>query len=199
MRIFLIRHGETPWTAAKRYQGATDIPLNSKGRAQARSLARILKREKPGRIYASTLERAHETAQIIASRLDLRPVRDSRLNEIDFGKWEGACYRNLPKTAGRDFSRWREGKLKRPPGGESLPSLRRRIGEFLSEILDRHPGETVAIVSHGGPIKMFLFHALKAPSSSLWSFRIDPASISLMEGDRRLLQIAWINHTDGHR
>ena len=196
MRLFLIRHGETAWTVAKRYQGTTDIPLNSKGLRQAKGLARWLAPEKPARIYSSTLRRARETAKVIADRLHVKPVADARLNEICFGKWEGAFYPDLARTRGLEFRRWREGKLKRPPGGESVASLARRVGKFLKEILDRHPEETVALVSHGGPIKMFLFHVLKSLHSSIWSFRIDPASVSLIEGDRRLLQITWTNRTD---
>ena len=196
MKLFLIRHGETAWTVAKRYQGTTDIPLNPTGLRQAKRLARWLAAERPVRIYSSALRRSRQTAKVIAARLKLKPVADPRLNEICFGKWEGAFYRNLARTRGLEFCRWREGKLKCPPGGESVPSLARRIGKFLNEILDRHPEETVAVVSHGGPIKMFLFHVLKSLHSSIWSFRIDPASVSLIEGDRRLLQISWTNRTD---
>lgn len=196
MRLFLIRHGETAWTVAKRYQGMTDIPLNQKGLRQAKFLARVLAPERPARIYSSTLRRSRETAQVMAAALKLRPVPDPRLNELHFGEWEGALYRNLARTPSLEFRRWREGKLDRPPGGESVASLMRRVGKFLKEILERHREETVAVVSHGGPIKMFLFHALKSLGSSIWSFRIDPASVSLIEGDQRLLQITWTNRTD---
>lgn len=195
MRLFLIRHGETPWTVQRRYQGTTDVPLSPEGRRQARALARGLRTERPSRIYTSTLRRARDTAQVIAKDLGLKPLADERLNEISFGKWEGAYYRRLPKEAGAPFQRWREGKLGSPPGGESIASLGRRVGQFLKELIRRHSGETVAVVAHGGPIKMFLFKVLKVKSHSIWSFRIDPASISLIEGDEKLLQIVWTNQT----
>jgi broad specificity phosphatase PhoE len=169
--------------------------LNPEGRRQARALARSLRTERPIRIYTSTLRRARDTAQVIAKDLGLKPLADERLNEISFGKWEGAYYRRLPKKAGVPFQRWREGKLESPPGGESIASLGRRVGQFLKELIRRHSGETVAVVAHGGPIKMFLFKVLKVKSHSIWSFRIDPASISLIEGDEKLLQIVWTNQT----
>ena len=77
-----------------------------------------------------------------------------------------------------------------------MASLSRRVGEFLKEILDRHADETVAIVSHGGPIKVFLFKVLKLDGAPIGSFRIDPGSLSLVEGDSRLLQIVWTNRTN---
>ncbi len=196
MKLFLIRHGETPWTVAKRYQGTTDVPLSRKGIRQAKAIAQALGPYRPSRLYTSTLRRARETARRMACELGLRPVADGRLNEINFGEWEGAYYPRLSNKAGAPFRKWREGKLGKPPGGESIRSLSRRVGQFFREILRSHPEETVAVVSHGGPIKMFLFKALKAASCSIWSFRIDPASISLIEGNSNLLEIVWTNGTD---
>lgn len=196
MKLVLIRHGETPWTVTKRYQGTTDVPLNPQGIRQAKAIARALRPMGPTCLYTSTLRRARETAQKVARELGLKPVADARLNEINFGEWEGCYYHRLSGEASAKFRQWREGKLTQPPGGESIGSLRRRISRFLKEILRNHPEETVAIVSHGGPIKMFLFEVLKAESSSIWSFRIDPASLSLIEGNQRLWQIIWTNRLD---
>jgi broad specificity phosphatase PhoE len=174
----------------------SDVSLSPKGIRQAKAITRALRSDPPTRLYTSTLRRARDTAQIIARELGLRVVADERLNEIHFGKWEGVFFARLPAERGSEFWRWREGKLSKPPGGESVGSLARRVGQFLKEILKRHPEEKVAVVSHGGPIKMFLFKALKAQPCSIWSFAIDPASISLIEGNRNLLQIVWTNRID---
>lgn len=196
MKLFLIRHGATPWTRARRYQGKTDVPLSREGIKQARAIARTLKLESPTRLYTSTLQRARNTAQILGQRLGLKSVADARLNELDFGRWEGAYYPGLAKSSGAKFGRWRKGILRKPPGGESITSLARRVAQFFKDIVEQHSEETVAVVSHGGPIKMFLFKVLGAKSPSIWSFRVDPGSISLIEGDRGLLQIVWVNRTD---
>jgi len=196
MRLYLIRHGETPWTVAGRYQGLTDVPLSRRGIRQAKALARALKADRPSFLYTSTLRRARDTARYIGAKIGVREIMDARLNELDFGKWEGAPYRRLARSGGSQFRKWREGKLRRPPGGESIVSLARRAGKFLEEITRRHPRQTVAVVAHGGPIKMILFKALKAEDCSIGSFRIDPASITLVEGDQRLFQIAWTNRVD---
>jgi len=196
MRLFLIRHGETPWTLARRYQGKTDTPLSRVGIRQARAIAKALGAERPTRLYVSTLQRARSTAQIIGKKLGLKLIADSRLNELNFGKWEGASYPHLAKSDESVFRRWRLGKLKKPPGGESVASLARRVGQFFKKITELHSRESVAVVSHGGPIKMFLFKVLQARSPSIWSLRIDPASISLVEGDKNFLQVVWTNRTE---
>ena len=196
MKLFLVRHGQTAWTVAKRYQGTTDIPLNQEGIRQAQAIARILRRERPTRLYTSTLQRTRQTGHWIAKACGMKSIKDSRLNELDFGKWEGSYYDGLLQTGGEPFKEWREGKLAKPPGGESLASLARRVGQFLKELLRHHSEETVVVVSHGGPIKMFLLEMLKIPFCSLWSFRIEPASICLIEGNKYLLQIVWTNRTD---
>lgn len=195
MRLFLIRHGETPWSAAKRYQGRSDVPLNAAGKKQARLLAETLKPEKPARLYTSNLRRALETARIIASRLKLDPIADPRLNEIDFGIWEGACYEQLSRECRGAYRRWRAGTLRRPPGGESIEDLSRRVGHFFREVLKQHAEDTVAVVAHGGPIKMFLLKVLGAERASIWSLRIDLASISLIQGNENLFQVTWMNQT----
>ncbi len=102
MRLFLVRHGQTSWTAQRRYQGMSDVPLNAQGIREAKAVARILRRESPQRIFSSALSRARETAHWIARASMLRPVEDERLNEISFGKWEGKP--------------WRDGRFHRAPG-----------------------------------------------------------------------------------
>ena len=195
MRLFLIRHGETPWTVEGRYQGTTDVPLNARGLGQAKDVARALRPEQINFLYTSPLRRARETAHELTRPLRLKPAVDPRLAELNFGKWEGANFRQLAERNGSLFRKWRQGKLRRPPGGESVDSLARRTNGFLKELIHRFEDQTVAVVCHGGPIKMFLFRILKAGSASILSFRIDSGSISLIEGNRDLLQIQYINQT----
>ena len=75
MRLFLIRHGETPWTIAGRYQGLTDMPLSRKGIQQAKALARALKDDRPAFLYTSALRRARDTARFIGAKIGVRAER----------------------------------------------------------------------------------------------------------------------------
>jgi probable phosphoglycerate mutase len=151
--IYFVRHGETDWNLAQRYQGQVDIPLNDTGRAQARRNGETLREQIPQAadldFIASPLGRTRETMAIIRSCLSLSMagVRfDDRLREMSYGHWEGQLAAELPHTdpAGiaaraNDWWNWR------PDGGESYHDLTARVGEWVDTI------ERDCIVSsHGG-------------------------------------------------
>ncbi|TLS52551.1 histidine phosphatase family protein [Paenibacillus antri] len=141
-----IRHGVTDWNLERRAQGQTDIPLNDAGRAQARLVAERLKCEEAWDIvYSSDLSRARETADTIGAALRL-PVRvDARLREISFGTLEGTT----PDERVLQFgSSWESMDF----GRESPEAAAARGESFVADVLDRHPGERVLIVSHGALI-----------------------------------------------
>lgn len=89
MTFFVLRHGQTDWNLNARLQGSTDIALNDTGRQQAHKAATIFADQSIKRIYCSPLSRAHETAEIVAKHLGLKPMIDTRLIERSFGKFEG--------------------------------------------------------------------------------------------------------------
>lgn len=144
-RLWLVRHGATVRTGEGRFSGWADVPLSEGGREQARRLAdRLRGRRFDGR-WTSDLSRAAETAAIVAGGA----VADQRLRELDFGDLEGRRWDEIApgvQAALRRFDR------ARPPGGESVEDLRRRVGSFLATLPDgRH-----LIFTHGGVIRMLL-------------------------------------------
>jgi alpha-ribazole phosphatase len=193
IHLFLIRHGETEWTAEKRYQGRTDIPLSLIGKKQARDVAKRLKALSIDAIYSSPLKRASESAQIVSSINNKKVTHLSGLRELSFGKWEGKTAAELIQMKDAKFLKWSRANWVTPPGGESLAAFRKRIKAAMSEIIRKNKGKRVAIVSHGGAIKMMIFEALKLPLRSLWSFRIDPASISLLTIAPDFAQLTFLN------
>src|SRR5438132_1605088 len=95
MRLLLVSHAQTDWNVEGRFQGQTDIPLNSYGRLQARKLQQRLASTPLDAIVASDLSRARETAEIVAAAHG-KPVRtDRRLRELHFGSWEGLTYSEI--------------------------------------------------------------------------------------------------------
>jgi len=151
--LYLIRHGETDWNRAQRYQGQADIPLNETGRAQARRNGQALRELLPSIASAdfvsSPLSRAVETMEILRAELGLAPEtyrRDPELLELHYGHWEGQLASELPASdpegvAGKtgDPFGWR------PIGGESYADLMERTVRWLYTIAR----DTVA-VTHGG-------------------------------------------------
>jgi probable phosphoglycerate mutase len=151
--IFFIRHGQTDWNAAARYQGQRDIPLNDVGRAQARrngEVMRTLLGQAPGYDFvASPLGRAQETMQILRETMGLprQGYRlDDRLKEVHYGAWEGRLASDLPRDDPAGIAERRLDPYHwRPRGGESYADLMARTTQWLDSVVR----DTIA-VSHGG-------------------------------------------------
>ncbi len=149
-RLILIRHGQTDWNLEGRYQGQSDPPLNQAGREQAAAMARRLAGQPIEAVYASDLQRAAETARIIADALGLEVHLRRGLREINQGAWEGMLFADIQARYGALWAaRRRDPTHARPPGGESVAELAERVGAVLDEIARSHPAGPVVVVSHG--------------------------------------------------
>ncbi len=153
--LILIRHGETDWNVEGRYQGQADPPLNERGREQARTLANELAHLGIDVIYSSPLRRAWETAEVIARALGVPLYPEPRLMEIHQGDWQGRLRSEIAAKYPELFRRWlTEPWEVTPPGGEHLRDVQRRVYAAVDEIIRRHPGQTVALVTHRIPIAL---------------------------------------------
>jgi len=148
VQLYLVRHGETDWNRERRIQGSTDIPLNDTGRDQARETGRLLARRSWDAIYASPLSRAFETARIIADEVGLpAPIEVAELVERNYGAVEG--------MTGAEIEASFPGNAE-VPGREEREEVVSRVLPALLEIADRHPGQAVLVVGHGGVIRSVL-------------------------------------------
>jgi len=199
MKLILIRHGETEWVRQGLYQGSTDVPLNRRGLSQARAVALAIKKAKPIAVYSSKLTRARQTAKLIARLSQKQLVEDKRLNEVSFGRWEGKLHESVKIQFPKAFANWYKANWSsRPPGGESLKSLEKRISKFLVDLFKKHSdrAESCVVVTHGGPIRMFLIHLLKMRPEVFWSIRIDVASVTVMNIGTRGKELILLNSQD---
>lgn len=144
-QLILIRHGETLWNEQKKYQGHADIGLSSKGKKNIQALLHRVKTVGIDCIYTSSLRRARQSAKIISKKLGIKPYIDPRLNELNFGSWEGKTAEQLIYQKDKNFLSWANGKWKAPQGGESIYSLRRRVREFLKDCLKKHKGKKLRL------------------------------------------------------
>jgi len=156
--ILLVRHGETDWNAARRIQGQTNSPLNDRGRAQANALADELAREPITAVYSSDLDRARETAEILAGRLDLPVVVDPGLRERNFGSWEGKTVDELEARWPGAWARWRDGNEGEGDVEDHL-ALAARVRDAVHRLAAAHPGERILVVAHGGAMRVILMDA----------------------------------------
>ena len=169
--LYYIRHGETDWNREVRLQGRRDVPLNARGRAQARDCAEILRdllavdRRAPSDLdfVASPLGRARETMELMRAALDLEPHAyrvDPRLVEVGFGQWEGLTYAEIAARAPDAFvARERDKWGFVPPGGESYAGMSRRVSDWYAS----RAADTVA-VAHGGTLRGLVVHLGIMPS-----------------------------------
>lgn len=158
--IILIRHGQTDWNLEGRWQGASDIPLNATGRAQARALAGRLTTWPIENIYSSDLERAVDTAQTLADAVDVDLIIDEGWRERNLGELEGLTkdeiQEKFPHLAlPRHFV---EAK-----GGETYIQFKRRIVATFEKIMAKHAGETTVVVSHSASLRVLVSHILEIP------------------------------------
>ena len=150
-RIIAVRHGETAWNVDARIQGHLDIPLNATGLWQAHQLARALAAEPIAAIYASDLQRAHATAQAVASATGAPLVADPGLRERSFGALQGRTFAQIEAEHPEEALRWRKRDPHfAPEGGESLVVLRERIADTTHRLAAQHAGALVVLVAHGG-------------------------------------------------
>ena len=146
--IYSARHGETEFNVQFCLCGRLDIPLTEKGVQQAHTLAEPLVGKGIEIIYCSDLSRAVVTAEIVGEKLGLTPVPDARLRETDFGAME-CRKRNDP-----EYLRRSKAFAERFPEGESILQSAHRVYGFLDEIIEKHRGQTLLLISHGWTNKM---------------------------------------------
>lgn len=178
-RILYIRHGETDWNVARRYQGQTDIPLNDKGMMQAAKVAERLAGEKIAAIYASDLQRAFYTAEKIAEKHELTVLPMREFREISFGEWEGSSFSSLDTGAREQIDKiFTDPANIEVPGGENFRQVQERAIRGVEMLVAKHPNETIAVVSHGAAIRTILCHALGMTLDHVWSIRQDNTAVN---------------------
>lgn len=194
LRIILVRHGETAWNHQRRYQGHRDVPLSLTGRWQAERVAGRLAGEKLRAVYSSDLQRARQTAEAIARLHGLRVLARPGWREMDFGEWEGYTHAEIAERYPDLLPRWlKEVAAVRVPGGETLQEVQARAMGEWKEITAAHPGGTLAVVAHGGIIRVLLLTLQGEPLSSFWDLVVGPASVSVVVGEEGRFRVVTIN------
>lgn len=150
--LYLARHGESDWNVERRWQGNADRPLTDLGRRQAGQLAERLASTPLDAVYSSDLLRARETAAAVARRQGLEVRTLAALREVDVGSWSGLTREEVEERFPAAFATWREGGHGWVDG-EAYEDMAGRVVTAVLEIAGSHPGGSVLVVAHGGPIR----------------------------------------------
>ncbi|MCE7000353.1 bifunctional RNase H/acid phosphatase [Saccharothrix sp. S26] len=181
-RLYLVRHGQTELSVARRYSGRGNPPLTDVGRGQAEAAARRLaKVEGLTAVVSSPLGRARETARAVAAATGAELSWDDDLIETDFGAWEGLTFTEAARRDPDVHRRWLGDPSVPAPGGESFDQVHQRVRRARDAILSRFGGGNVVVVSHVTPIKCLLRMALDVGPSLLFRLHLDLASLSVVE------------------
>lgn len=169
--LWLVRHGQTDWNQAGRWQGqAQSAPgLNETGFAQARAARTVLTGIDFSALYTSDLLRARQTAKILAEPLGLTVTLEPRLREINLGQWEGRLASEIEAQYPQELAeRQRDPWHARAPGGEAPSEVAGRVLDALEAMAKKHPSETVLLVAHGLSLAVILCKAEGLPLAQVY-------------------------------
>ncbi len=169
--LILVRHGRTASNAAGLLLGRANPSLDETGKTQARDLGRVITEISPARVISSPLVRARETAEAFGVPITV----DERWIELDYGEFDQLPMQDVPIET---WARWRNDPSFEPPGGESLVTLGRRVGEACGELVEEANTSDIVVVTHVSPIKAAVAWALQVGDEIAWKMHVSPASIT---------------------
>lgn len=171
MELIFVRHGQTSLNKKGVYQGKIDAPLNETGIKEAKEVREKLKGVRFHKAYSSPLIRATTTCSTIVGENNF--YRDSRIEEIDFGKWDNIPYNQVHIGYEKEYQEFlNDYESFTFPFGESFSEFYNRCVSFLEDIIDVNSSETILVVAHGGVIRVFLCYLLGLTKSKFYSFSV---------------------------
>jgi probable phosphoglycerate mutase len=196
--LMIIRHGETEWNRALRFQGYGDSPLTEIGRAQAQALAERLADDPIDRLISSDLGRARETAGFIAAATGLEMATDPRLRERHYGPFEGLTIPEIEADHPEAYARFRTDDPDFVlPGGESHRQHYERNVSFFEVYVRDHPGTTAVLVAHGGVLDSVFRFLARLPLDQPRCYLVPNSSLTVVKHGRFYGSLRWVMETWG--
>ncbi len=195
-KLVLIRHGQTEWNIAGKYQGQSDVALSDTGLEQASLLAENFPLTHLDAVYASDLSRAFVTAERVAGRFHCKVKAEPALREMNFGAWEGLTYQQIvekwPEAMETFFAR---PDILEIPRGEGFVVLQKRAVKRIREIVADNENRTIAVVAHGAILRTILAHALHMPLRYVWTIRQDNTAVNILHYEENHCMVELMNST----
>jgi broad specificity phosphatase PhoE len=174
--LWLVRHGQTDWNLEGRYQGGADTLMNLYGIEQVQGIIPQLEKIHFDALYTSHLQRAYQSAEILAQALKLKIILDERLREISLGEWEGMLFTDIKQQYASEIEERQRNPLAfRPPGGETIGEVAARMAAAADDISRQFPGGVVLVVSHGLALSTLFCQATGLPFDDVFQIHPDNA------------------------
>jgi len=179
---------------SRRFIGHTDVPLSATGEQQCRAQAARLQTTPLSAVYTSDLLRARRSGEIVARPHALTPLTEPALREMAMGRWEGLTAAEIEAREPALFRAWMRSIGDFPfPGGESVPDLAARAWPAFEALAQRHAGQAIAIVAHGGTNRTLLCRVLGLPLDRLLALGQDYAGLTVIDRDQRGWRVRRLN------
>lgn len=194
--MYLIRHGATEANLARpaRLQGRSDVPLAALGVRQAEATRHALSHVRFAAAYTSPLLRARQTAEIIAPYLTPQPV--DAIRECDVGQWEGLDWDAIRNDHAPAYAKYMSDPSRHGyPGGETFADVLARTTPAFADMLARHAGQTILVVSHHVVNRTYLAQALGLPQQAGRAVALDNCGVSVVVQTPERIRVKMWNAT----
>lgn len=194
-QVIYVRHGKTDYPHGRLYCDDREDPtLNNLGLQQAHSAAKLLQHHNVDVIYTSPSKRTMMTAEAISDLMGVTIKSDPAFKERSMGVWDGMTLDAIEKRYPDEFQLWKSDPVGFvPQGGEALGDLLCRSRDAVAAIIKHHPGKTIVIVAHVGPIRVLLCDALQMPLAGFRQFTIDYGSLTRMDYGQKQNNFIYMN------
>jgi len=196
--VYFVRHGQTDWNKLGVFRGRADRPLDEIGRRQARLVGDGLYDKGITKLYSSPMRRCFETFSNISAKMKHKSILSvPGLTDIDYGDWQGVKKGEAAKEWPDLWKMWRDDPFSlRFPNGESLDEVGDRALKAIDDILKDSAGATVAVCTHRAVLKALFCRFVKSTAPrAFYTFKLDPASISIVRFEAHLPIIETFNDT----
>lgn len=194
MNIYLLRHGQTEENRKGSYYGNLDISLNAIGISQGEKAKTFFNDIKLNRVYVSDKKRTLEMAKLVLGQAEIEIIQDNRINETNFGDFEGKTYEEIKTFYAEECTRWEnDWKEFVPPNGESYIELCKRVKSFMEDI-KKLDCDNILICTHSGVIRAIYCYVMNEDIDLFWKFGCKNGDISLIKYEYGNLYIDAILH-----
>ncbi|MDD5284470.1 MAG: alpha-ribazole phosphatase [Desulfuromonadaceae bacterium] len=181
-RIYLIRHGQVAGYDQPRYNGQADVALTDVGVEQYHMLKERLLDAGISACYSSDLSRCTTGAEIICRKFGIEPVARRELRELNIGVWEGLTWLEIKAKWPEEWrARLADLVNYRVPEGERMLDVEARVIPVIKEIVDRHKGQEVLVVGHGGVNRIVLLNAIGAPLTAMFNIEQNYGCLNIID------------------